>query len=78
MDSNIPEDKLAPPDISYHELYAKNMNAVFHLLAELNEHPSAPQSQDLGDFAEALYTLSTFRPRTRDDIEAKARKNQNA
>lgn len=74
-DKKILISEMAPPDLSWHKLYATNMNKVFLLLAELTEHKAFHQAQDLGDFTEALQTLSTFRPRTREDIEAAGRED---
>lgn len=68
-----PITEMAPPDEEWHILYATNMNKVFGLLAELTQHPSFQNAQDLGDFAEALHTLSTFRPHTREDFEKTGR-----
>lgn len=74
MPNNPPAiTEMAPPDEEWHILYATNMNKVFLLLAEVTEHPSMEHSQDLGDFTEALQTLATFRPRTREDYEKTGR-----
>lgn len=76
MPNNKPAiHEMAPPDLSWHKLYARNMTKVFSLLAEITEHKAFAKSQDLGDFAEALQTLTTFRPRTREDLEAEAAGN---
>lgn len=67
MDEDI--SNWAPPDRGWHELYARTMQGMFWELQTLTMHPAFKDAEDLGDFAECLGTLLSFRPRTAESIE---------
>jgi hypothetical protein len=64
---------LAPSDPTWHELYCETMHHMFEDLSRLQNHPAYKDSEDLGDWIEALHTLLSFRPQTDATIEATVR-----
>lgn len=66
--------ELAPSNVEWHRMYVRNSLQISRLLDELQNHPDMEHAEDLGDWVEAIGTLNTFRPRTRDDIELEVRK----
>jgi hypothetical protein len=65
-------DNLAPPNQEWHMLYATIFWGLTKDLAKLQDHPSFAQAEDLGDWVETISTLTSFRPRTRNDYESEA------
>ena len=65
---------MAPSDLLWHEQYERVFMKFQRDLEELQTHPSFKDAEDLGDYVESITTLHTFRPRTRDDIVRKVRK----
>lgn len=66
------EPQLAPPHTRWHYRYAMNMRLIGGLFLELTQDPAFDQAEDLGDYVEAMGTLHSFRPRTREDFEQHA------
>jgi len=53
--------------------YALALNQVFDILNEVTEHDDFEESEDLGDFIDAVKTIVSFAPTVSPDISWAAR-----
>lgn len=67
------EEGMAPPDLGWHFQYEVFLAQSQQAIRELESDPAFKDAEDLGDWLEALGTLLSFAPRSRQDIQQKAR-----